>query len=106
MVKCKFQFLGTGTADILWTKIRSMYPNLCWRSRTSNPVNKWYFDRADGSIKMKRDIEDHHYWTLFWYGPEFKLNKSDAPSNSIDCRGYDILSDMKSTSLAIPASFN
>lgn len=54
---------GMGVADILWTRIRNLYPDLFWRSRTDNPVNKWYFDRSDGNARL----EEGH-WMLFWYG--------------------------------------
>ncbi|KAI5788329.1 hypothetical protein EDC01DRAFT_788723 [Geopyxis carbonaria] len=34
-----------------------------WRSRRSNVVNKWYFERARGSYKLK---EGGDCWTMFW----------------------------------------
>ncbi|KAF9272609.1 Amino-acid acetyltransferase, mitochondrial [Mortierella alpina] len=43
---------GIGVADILWKKLTDEFPDLIWRSRSDNPVNKWYFDRADGNIKI------------------------------------------------------
>jgi amino-acid N-acetyltransferase len=33
---------GIGIADILWKQLQIRYPNLVWRSRDSNGVNKWY----------------------------------------------------------------
>lgn len=33
---------GTGVADILWRRMGKEYPLWFWRSRTVNPVNKWY----------------------------------------------------------------
>jgi amino-acid N-acetyltransferase len=54
---------GMGVADILWTRIRNLYPDLFWRSRTDNPVNKWYFDRSDGNARLEGG-----HWMLFWYG--------------------------------------
>ncbi|KAJ3019937.1 UNVERIFIED_CONTAM: Amino-acid acetyltransferase, mitochondrial [Siphonaria sp. JEL0065] len=57
---------GLGIADILWKRLVEAYPNLCWRSRTKNPVNKWYFDRSEGNMKFGQD----HYWMMFWYGNE------------------------------------
>ncbi|KAF9209594.1 Amino-acid acetyltransferase, mitochondrial [Haplosporangium sp. Z 27] len=55
---------GIGVADILWKKLTDEFPDLVWRSRSDNPVNKWYFDRADGHIKIPETN-----WTVFWYGP-------------------------------------
>ncbi|KAF9957667.1 Amino-acid acetyltransferase, mitochondrial [Mortierella alpina] len=56
---------GIGVADILWKKLTDEFPDLIWRSRSDNPVNKWYFDRADGNIKIPGTN-----WTVFWYGPQ------------------------------------
>ena len=39
------------------------HPKMFWRSKPTNPVNKWYLSRADG---MHRDGE----WLVFWYGLE------------------------------------
>ncbi|RUS17754.1 hypothetical protein BC937DRAFT_89527, partial [Endogone sp. FLAS-F59071] len=33
---------GIGLTDILWKRMTDAYPNLMWRSRTDNGVNKWY----------------------------------------------------------------
>ncbi|KAI8358361.1 hypothetical protein B0O80DRAFT_383489 [Mortierella sp. GBAus27b] len=54
---------GIGVADILWKRLTDEFPDLVWRSRTDNPVNKWYFDRADGNIRIPGTN-----WTVFWYG--------------------------------------
>ena len=32
---------GMGVSDLLWKKLVCIYPNLFWRSRIDNPVNKW-----------------------------------------------------------------
>ena len=74
---------GTGCADILWARLRNDFPNLSWRSRLANPVNKWYFERSDGNCRLQGD-----YWMLFWYG--YSLDSVDA---------------YKAMSLSIPASF-
>ena len=52
-----------GVADIVFkAMVRDCFPNgVCWRSRTDNPVNKWYFERARGSWKMPGTN-----WTMFW----------------------------------------
>ncbi|KAF9303329.1 Amino-acid acetyltransferase, mitochondrial [Mortierella antarctica] len=56
---------GIGVADILWKRLQDEFPDLVWRSRSDNPVNKWYFDRADGNIRIPNTN-----WTVFWYGPK------------------------------------
>ncbi|ORZ04077.1 hypothetical protein BCR41DRAFT_328592 [Lobosporangium transversale] len=75
---------GIGVADILWKKLTDQFPDLVWRSRSDNPVNKWYFDRADGHIKIPGTN-----WTVFWYGP----------------KGLGLMSDYIEICRGIPASF-
>lgn len=52
-----------GVADVVFkAMVRDCFPNgVCWRSRTDNPVNKWYFERAKGTWKMPGTT-----WTMFW----------------------------------------
>lgn len=52
-----------GVADIVWGALtRTAFPEgVVWRSRTSNPVNKWYFERAVGMWNLPDG-----YWTMFW----------------------------------------
>lgn len=52
-----------GVADVVFkAMVRDCFPNgVCWRSRTNNPVNKWYFERAKGTWKMPGTN-----WTMFW----------------------------------------
>ncbi|CAO3569581.1 unnamed protein product [Mortierella alpina] len=75
---------GIGVADILWKKLTDEFPDLVWRSRSDNPVNKWYFDRADGNIKIPGTN-----WTVFWYGPQ----------------GLQLIRDYMHICRDIPASF-
>jgi amino-acid N-acetyltransferase len=52
-----------GVADIVWGALtRSAFPEgVVWRSRKSNPVNKWYFERSVGMWNLSDG-----YWTMFW----------------------------------------
>ncbi|KAG0339566.1 Amino-acid acetyltransferase, mitochondrial [Podila humilis] len=75
---------GIGVADILWKRLQDEFPDLVWRSRSDNPVNKWYFDRADGNIRIPNTN-----WTVFWYGP----------------KGLSLIRDYITISRDIPASF-
>jgi amino-acid N-acetyltransferase len=54
-----------GVADILFNSmVRDCFPNgVVWRSRKTNPVNKWYFERASGVWQIP-DTQ----WTMFWTG--------------------------------------
>lgn len=78
---------GDGTVDFLWVALHdesyglglsySVNPNggkegkgegrdLVWRSRVDNPVNKWYFERSTGHLKMDN-------WIMFWCDAEKRL---------------------------------
>jgi amino-acid N-acetyltransferase len=52
-----------GVSDIVWASLtRTCFPaGVVWRSRTSNPVNKWYVERAEGMWNLPGDE-----WTMFW----------------------------------------
>ncbi|KAF9270046.1 mitochondrial amino-acid acetyltransferase [Marasmius fiardii PR-910] len=78
---------GDGTVDFLWVALHdesyglghpsSANPNggkegkgegrdLVWRSRANNPINKWYFERSSGHVRMGD-------WVLFWCDAEKRL---------------------------------
>lgn len=52
-----------GVSDIVWAAlVRTCFPRgVVWRSRTSNPVNKWYQERSTGMWNLPGD-----QWTMFW----------------------------------------
>lgn len=52
---------GEGLGTALWQRLRSEYPQLYWRSRRANPINKWYFEQADYTVKNTT-------WVGFAYG--------------------------------------
>ena len=56
---------SSGVADIVFqAMVRSCFPQgVCWRSRKDNPVNKWYFERSDGTWQIPGTK-----WTMFWTG--------------------------------------
>ncbi|KAG8833464.1 Amino-acid acetyltransferase, mitochondrial [Serendipita sp. 400] len=82
---------GDGTVDFLWVALHdesyglgtqfarnfiegSMQglgrgEDLVWRSRGDNPVNKWYYERSSGHLKMGEKGE----WVLFWCDAEDRL---------------------------------
>ncbi|KAJ7706338.1 mitochondrial amino-acid acetyltransferase [Mycena rosella] len=83
---------GDGTVDFLWVALHdesyglghpfSANPNggkggvgegrdLVWRSRANNPVNKWYFERSSGHVRMGS-------WVLFWCDAEKRLRLEQA----------------------------
>ncbi|KAF2489355.1 N-acetylglutamate synthase [Lophium mytilinum] len=61
-VRTKSQGSG-GVADIVWRCLtRQCFPDgVLWRSRSNNPVNKWYFERSVGTWKLPGGN-----WTMFW----------------------------------------
>ncbi|KAI7870213.1 hypothetical protein BDF14DRAFT_1721427 [Spinellus fusiger] len=54
---------GIGLTDILWRRMCDAYPEFLWRSRQDNGVNKWYFERSNGFLRLQTT-----QWVLFWYG--------------------------------------
>ena len=62
---CKFAVTtkaqGEGMGGSLWACMRRENDKLFWRSQARNPINSWYFQKADGSYKTDR-------WIVFWYG--------------------------------------
>ena len=60
---------GTGgVADVVFSAmVRRGFPGgVCWRSRSGNPVNKWYFERAAGSWRLPPREGEREGWTMFW----------------------------------------
>lgn len=52
---------GAGIGASLWNTLVSRHPRLFWRSRTDNPINGWYMQRADGMERTDK-------WLIFWRG--------------------------------------
>jgi amino-acid N-acetyltransferase len=78
-----------GVADIVFTAmVRDCFPNgVCWRSRSNNPVNKWYFERALGTWKLgsdKKNDSNGQSWTMFWTTPN--LEKQQLSDYEEVCR--------------------
>ncbi|KAM0746292.1 hypothetical protein T439DRAFT_360607 [Meredithblackwellia eburnea MCA 4105] len=79
---------GDGTVDFLWGALRdesfglglpsALNPNvgglqgkgqgrdLVWRSRSNNPVNKWYFERSNGFFRIPPPKGSKVGFSLFW----------------------------------------
>lgn len=87
---------GDGTVDFLWVALHdesyglghpfSANPNggrggkgegrdLVWRSRSDNPINKWYFERSTGHLRMGP-------WVLFWCDAEKRLKIEEGRRGS------------------------
>ncbi|GAB4194588.1 MAG: acetylglutamate kinase [Wenzhouxiangellaceae bacterium] len=52
---------GEGVGAALWQQLRSTYPSMYWRSRSTNPINAWYVQQAERMLRG-RD------WLSFVYG--------------------------------------
>ncbi len=72
---------GEGLGTSVWSRMRRGNKKLFWRSQTSNEVNAWYFQQADGAHRTPR-------WTVFWYGMS----------------GFDEIERCVRTALELPAS--
>lgn len=92
-----------GFADILFKLILQAHQDeLIWRSRKSNPVNKWYFERSCGTLSLRNSP-----WRLFYTGDIFnkKINKLDyfASKDGIDID--ELLKKYSYIISSIPPSF-
>ncbi|EGC32053.1 hypothetical protein DICPUDRAFT_57308 [Dictyostelium purpureum] len=65
---CKFcvrkSAQGLGLGDLIWRVLQRDNEKLYWRSRNSNPLNPWYFQRCQGSFRPDLNF------TIFWYGDD------------------------------------
>lgn len=52
---------GIGLGVALWSQLKKQHQKMFWRSKPSNPANKFYLSRSDGMFRS----ED---WLVFWYG--------------------------------------
>jgi len=83
---------GDGTVDFLWVALHDETyglglpfsvnlnggkegcgegQDLVWRSRSNNPINKWYFERSSGHVRMGD-------WVLFWCDAEKRLKTEEG----------------------------
>lgn len=75
---------SSGVADIVFQSMVShCFPDgVVWRSKSDNPVNKWYFERAKGMCKLAPlragrgaaaakgpEEGERDQWTMFWTTP-------------------------------------
>ncbi|CDU22191.1 related to ARG2-acetylglutamate synthase [Sporisorium scitamineum] len=84
---------GSGTVDFLWGALRDEVQglglldalndnggrggygtgrDLVWKSRSNNPVNRWYYERSNGFVRIDTDAKGTS-WQLFWCDAEDKL---------------------------------
>jgi len=73
-----------GTADVVFkAMVRDCFPDgVCWRSRKTNVVNKWYFERSRGTWKLPNTG-----WTMFWTTPDLSLNQQRFRDYENVCKG-------------------
>lgn len=72
-----------GVADIVFNAmVRDCFPEgVCWRSRKNNPVNKWYFERSRGTMKLPGSN-----WSMFWTTPSVMLRDEKIRDYEDVCR--------------------
>lgn len=77
---------SSGVADIVFqAMVRSCFPDgVCWRSRWSNPVNKWYFERSRGTWHLEGT-----QWTMFWTNPDLVADKQRWEDYVSVCRNIE-----------------
>lgn len=102
------QLQGSGTVDFLWGALRDEVQglglldalndnggkggfgkgrDLVWKSRGDNPVNRWYYERSNGFIKVdttptelrstktEEELQRGRNWVMFWCDAEERLSK-------------------------------
>lgn len=76
-----------GVADVVFkAMVRTCFPDgVVWRSRRDNPVNKWYFERSTGTLKL--DAWDGTCWTMFWTTEDVEEDKELWRDYQEVCRG-------------------
>lgn len=67
---------GEGIGGSLWLRMTREVPRLYWRARVDNPINPWYFQRADGSYTRGK-------WTVFWIGIDDFAQISDCVERAL-----------------------
>ncbi|KAK6006113.1 hypothetical protein QM012_006523 [Aureobasidium pullulans] len=77
---------SSGVADIVFqAMVRSCFPDgVCWRSRSNNPVNKWYFERSRGTWHLQ-DTQ----WTMFWTSPDLVADRQRWEEYVSVCRNIE-----------------
>ena len=90
---------GIGLGASLWNRVNKDHPALYWRSRWTNPANRWYLGRADG---MERARDDRGDWAVFWYGAMDRdacirdaLSLGHSFGDVIDKHGTDTVKEIK-----------
>ena len=74
---------GEGLGSAVWKKMRESNSQLFWRSKSSNPINKFYINVCDGFQKYKN-------WNIFWIGIDdykelsFCINYAASKSPSVN----------------------
>ncbi|SPO05799.1 related to amino-acid N-acetyltransferase [Cephalotrichum gorgonifer] len=73
-----------GVADIVFNSmVQDCFPRgVCWRSRSNNPVNKWYFERSIGGTKKLEGTE----WAMFWTTPGLQPESQEVRDYEDVCR--------------------
>ncbi|KAJ4346151.1 Amino-acid acetyltransferase, mitochondrial [Ascochyta clinopodiicola] len=82
-----------GVSDIVWAAlVRTCFPRgVVWRSRTSNPVNKWYQERSTGMWNLPGE-----QWTMFWTveGVTEGWSGAEGKAKETDMKRWDAYTDV------------
>lgn len=52
---------GEGLGGAVWRRMIEQHPAIYWRARNDNPINEFYFRKADGFLRTGE-------WLVFWSG--------------------------------------
>lgn len=79
-----------GLADVIFKLIsQSHQTELLWRSRASNPVNKWYFERCRGSVNLPLSP-----WKFFYTGDVYN-RRMGTKIDGTEQSGIDITEKLR-----------
>lgn len=86
-------------ADVIFKAIIQCHPEeLFWRSRKTNPINKWYFERSLGSMAVPDSP-----WKIFFTGEVYRDKISQTKDTGIDIKNH--LDQYRELVAKIPPSF-
>jgi len=65
-----------GMGDQLWNCIKRDYKNLFWRSKYTNAINNWYFQKSSAFLRECSGSWSNGQWMVFWFGVQDQVQSS------------------------------
>jgi len=121
---------GSGTVDFLWGALRDEVHGLglldalndnggkegfgkgrelVWKSRADNPVNRWYYERSNGFVKINTEVKKNQgeenekttpttsAWSMFWCDSEERISEMSGERKlKAEASREDVIENMNS----------